>query len=170
MPNIKIIDANTLEFKGKKYQCATGENGFIDKTLKQEGDLKTPIGTYKILYYFYRKDRIKKPQTHLKGLEITNNCAWCDDVKSPFYNQYCKFPCGFSHETLKRDDNRYDIIVVLSHNTNPIEVGKGSAVFFHLASDTYAKTQGCVAVSLQDMLEILAKLDPDAKIEINPII
>ncbi len=168
MANIKILDENTLKFKNKKYKCVVGENGFIDKQIKQEGDLKTPIGTYKILYYFYRKDRIKEPKTILKGHEITNNCAWCDDIKSPFYNQYCKLPCEFSHENLKREDNRYDIIVVLSHNTNPIEVGKGSAVFFHLASDNYTKTQGCVAVSLQDMLNILENLTENTEFEINP--
>jgi L,D-peptidoglycan transpeptidase YkuD (ErfK/YbiS/YcfS/YnhG family) len=36
--------------------------------------------------------------------------------------------------------------------------GKGSAIFLHLAQPDYAPTEGCVALSRNDLLEALAKL------------
>jgi L,D-peptidoglycan transpeptidase YkuD (ErfK/YbiS/YcfS/YnhG family) len=41
--NITVFN-NHIEFMGKKYQCAIGENGLINE--KTEGDKKTPIGKF----------------------------------------------------------------------------------------------------------------------------
>ncbi len=162
------VKNNTLSFNGKTYKCAVGKNGFVELNKKQEGDLKTPIGSFNLLYFFYRKDRIKKPKSKLQGKELTKLCAWCDDVNSPYYNMYCTLPCKYSHEVLTRQDERYDIIVVTNHNSNPVKKNKGSAIFFHIASKTYEPTQGCVAVSLSDMQEILKNIDENTKIVIKP--
>ena len=37
---------------------------------KKEGDKKTPKGLYKIGNLYYRKDRLKKPQTSLKCIKL----------------------------------------------------------------------------------------------------
>ena len=37
---------------------------------KKEGDKKTPKGTFKIENLYFRKDRLKKPLTSLKCIEI----------------------------------------------------------------------------------------------------
>ena len=39
-------------------------------TNKKEGDKKTPKGIFKIENLYYRKDRLKKPLTLLKCIEI----------------------------------------------------------------------------------------------------
>ena len=47
---------------------------------KKEGDLKTPIGLFSLGNLFYRKDRVKKPNTKLNCKKITSNMGWCNDV------------------------------------------------------------------------------------------
>ena len=65
-----------------------------------------------------------------------------------------------------RDDDLYDIVVQLSHNTDPVVPGKGSAIFMHVAKPDYAPTEGCIALSLDDLRQLLARCEKDTKIEI----
>jgi L,D-peptidoglycan transpeptidase YkuD (ErfK/YbiS/YcfS/YnhG family) len=64
-----------------------------------------------------------------------------------------------SHEKLWRDDEVYDIVVVLGFNDNPVVPGKGSAIFMHIARQGYSPTAGCIAFSREDLLEILKNCD-----------
>ena len=58
---------------------------------KKEGDKKTPKGTFKIENLYFRKDRLKKPSTSLKCIEIKKNMGWCDDIRFPKkYNKLIK--------------------------------------------------------------------------------
>ena len=72
--------------------------------------------------------------------------GWCDDPRSLFYNKLIKLPSKYSHEKLYRNDNLYDLIVVLSYNTNPIIKNKGSAIFMHIAKASYTRTKGCISL------------------------
>ncbi|WP_417831176.1 L,D-transpeptidase family protein [Terasakiella sp.] len=155
---------NTLIYGGKTYHCALGKGGV--KTDKVEGDGATPTGKFALHYVLYRADRIKKPDSALNVRVIEKTDGWCDDPQHANYNRPVTLPFPASHEKLYRDDHIYDIIVVLGHNDSPPVPGKGSAVFFHLARDQYAPTEGCVAVNLTDMLEILAKITPGETMEI----
>lgn len=71
------------------------------------------------------------------------------------------------HEALWREDHVYDIVVPLGYNDSPTVPGKGSAIFMHLAREDYAPTEGCVAVALSDMFEILRSVSVDAAITIQ---
>ena len=62
----------------------------------------------------------------------------------------------------------YDVIVILGHNDDPPVPGKGSAIFMHVARPDYAPTEGCVALALEDLLEVLAACGPGDTIRINP--
>jgi len=59
-------------------------------------------------------------------------------------------------EDLWRSDGVYDLIVVLGWNDAPVERGRGSAIFLHLARPGYAPTEGCVAVAEADLRAVLA--------------
>ncbi len=155
---------NTLVYGGKTYCCALGKGGV--KSDKVEGDGATPTGIFALRYILYRADRIKKPDSALNIRAIDETDGWCDDPQHADYNRRVTLPFSASHEKLYRDDHIYDIIVVLGHNDSPPVPGKGSAVFFHLARDQYAPTEGCVAVNLTDMHEILAKIAPDDLMEV----
>ena len=63
--------------------------------------------------------------------------GWCDDIKSKQYNKLVSFPFKYRAEKLYKKDSSYDIIIVTSHNTNPVKKGKGSAIFIHASKKAY---------------------------------
>jgi L,D-peptidoglycan transpeptidase YkuD (ErfK/YbiS/YcfS/YnhG family) len=93
--------------------------------------------------------------------------GWCDDVNSKYYNKQIKINDKISHEKLYRNDNVYDIIVVLNYNLNPIIKGKGSAIFLHVAKKNYSKTQGCIALKKNELLNLVSKIRKNTQIKIG---
>lgn len=143
--------------------CALGPAGIVsDKT---EGDGATPVGEMALLKVFFRPDRVERPQTGLPTAPILPTMGWCDDPSSPAYNRLVRLPFAGSHEKMWREDHAYDICVVLDWNIAAPQPGKGSAIFFHLAKPGYSPTEGCIAVSLEDMIAILARCGPDSVME-----
>ena len=65
---ILIKNKHTLQIDEFIFRCCIGKKGFAKN--KKEGDKKTPIGIFKIENLYYRKDRLKKPSTSLKCIEI----------------------------------------------------------------------------------------------------
>ena len=148
-----------------KAKCAIGKRGIGNK--RNEGDLITPKGKYKIKYILYRKDRIKRIQSKIKKIAITKNMGWCDDPKSRDYNKLIKLPINYRYEKLYRKENIYDLILVLNFNMRPIVKKKGSAIFIHIAKKNYKKTEGCVAVNKVSLLKIIKKLKNNTKVLIE---
>ena len=159
-----LINKKYLTYDKYKVKCAVGKRGIGLK--KKEGDLKTPVGRYKIKYILYRKDRIKKIQSKLKKIVIKKNMGWCDDPKSKKYNKLINLPFKYSYEKLFKRENIYDIVLVLNYNMSPIKKNKGSAIFVHVAKKNYKKTQGCVAVEKLALLKILKEITIYTKIKI----
>jgi L,D-peptidoglycan transpeptidase YkuD (ErfK/YbiS/YcfS/YnhG family) len=162
---IIIKKTGYLKYKNFKYRCALGKAG-VNKKIK-EGDNVTPKGVFKINKIYYRADKIKSIKTNIKKIKIKKNMIWCDDPASHFYNQQIKLPSKFSHEKLYRDDNIYDLIVVLNYNTNPIIKNKGSAIFLHVANKFYKKTKGCVALKKEHLIKLISQIKSNTKIKIN---
>jgi L,D-peptidoglycan transpeptidase YkuD (ErfK/YbiS/YcfS/YnhG family) len=162
---IIVKKSGYLRFKNLKFRCALGEAGIKKKTI--EGDNITPKGIFKITKTYYRPDKIKKIKTLIKKVKIRKNMAWCDDPNSRFYNKQIKLPTKFSHEKLYRNDNLYDLIVVLNYNTNPIIRNKGSAIFLHIAKNSYKKTKGCITLKKEHLIKIISKIKKNTKIKIN---
>lgn len=167
MADITVISSTELEFKGKRYRCSIGMNGFTAEP--KEGDKATPLGTYPLRECWYREDRLAKPETQLPLKIIHEEDGWCDDPTQIGYNKYVKLPFCGSHENLYLEEHIYDIIVPIGFNDDPVVYGKGSAIFFHLAQPDHVPTLGCVAVALPDMLEILRGVAPDSNIVIEPV-
>ena len=71
-------------------------------------------------------------------------------------------------EALWREDHIYDLVVVLGYNDDPPVPHKGSAIFFHLARPGFESTEGCIAVSLDDMRTILKACDTHTRMVIQP--
>ena len=93
--------------------------------------------------------------------------GWCDAAEDPLYNQPVTLPYPVSAETLWRDDSVYDLVGILGHNDDPVRPGKGSAIFLHLAREGFPPTEGCVALALDDMLEVMRLAGPGSAIEIK---
>lgn len=160
--NLRVISADKLELGGKTYTIATGKNGFSAE--KREGDNCTPIGEYALRECWYRADKLAAPQTKLPLRVIQPDDGWCDAPDHPAYNTHVKLPFAASHEKLWREDDVYDVVVPLGYNDAPIEPGKGSAIFMHVARPGYVGTEGCVALALPDLLEVLEQADSETTI------
>ena len=160
-----IINKNKLTYKGYKAKCCIGKRGIAFK--KREGDLITPIGSYKIKYILYRKDRIRKIQSKIKKIVIKKNMGWCNDSHSKDYNKLIELPSIYSYEKLYKKENIYDIILVLNYNMNPVVKNRGSAIFIHVAKKNYKKTEGCVALKKKHLLEIVRLIKSNTKIRIE---
>ena len=78
---IFVKNKHTLQINEFKFRCCIGQKGLTLN--KKEGDKKTPKGTFEIENLYFRKDRIEKPSTSLKCIEIKKNMGWCDDVNFP---------------------------------------------------------------------------------------
>ena len=148
-----------------KAKCSIGKRGIGVK--KKEGDLVTPKGKFKIKFILYRVDRVPKLKTTLKKIIIRKNMGWCDDPKSKYYNKLIKFPFRYSAEKLYKKNNTYDIILVLSFNSNPVRKYKGSAIFIHLATKDYKNTAGCIGIKKKDMKKIIPKIKKNSLAIIN---
>lgn len=167
--DIKIY---TLEKKGDEWKIAfdsfnavIGRNGFAKAGEKREGDGKTPSGTFALSSTFgYDEATITK----MPYRQALVDDIWVDDPNADDYNRWTKKDATHakSYEKMKRDDNLYKYGIVIEYNTNPVIKGNGSAIFFHVWGGEGVTTEGCVAVSEEDIVKILAWLDPQA----SPII
>ena len=126
----------------------------------------TPKGKYKIKYILYRKDRVKKINSKIKKIAIKKNMGWCNDSKSKNYNRLIKLPSVYNFEKLFKNNNTYDILIVLDYNMNPTIKNKGSAIFIHVAKKNYKKTEGCIALKKNDLLKIIKKLKKNTVVKI----
>ena len=161
---IIINKSGFIRYKNLKFRCTLGKAGVGKK--KIEGDNITPIGVYKILNVYYRKDRIKNLNTKLKINRITKNMGWCDDPKSKKYNQLIRIPFNYSYEKLYKKDSIYDLIAVLDYNKNPTVKNKGSAIFMHLTRNYQKKTAGCIGLKKKNLLKLLSLIKINTKIKI----
>jgi len=136
-------------------RAALGRGGVrgIDK---QEGDGATPAGVLPLRRVLYRADRMPVPACAVPVEPIAPDDGWCDDVQHADYNRMVRLPHAARHEVLRRQDELYDVIGVLGWNDAPVRRGLGSAIFLHVARADYAPTEGCVALALPDLRQVLA--------------
>ena len=161
---ILVKNKHTLHIDEFKFRCCIGKNGLTKN--KREGDKKTPKGTFGIERLYYRKDRLKKPITSLKQVEIKENLGWCDDIYFPKkYNKLIKTEKKIKHEKLKRKDHKYDLLIPIKYNFKKPISGLGSCIFIHLTKD-YKPTAGCVALKKNDFLIMLKLIKKNSKIKI----
>ena len=161
---IFLKNKQTLQIDDFYFRCSVGKNGLTSK--KKEGDQKTPKGKFKIGDLYYRKDRIKKPETSLKCISIDKNMGWCNDVNFPnIYNKLFTISKNIKHEKLKRKDFKYDLFIPIKYNYNKPIPGFGSCIFIHLTKN-YKATAGCIALEEKDFLIMLKLIKKNSIIEI----
>jgi L,D-peptidoglycan transpeptidase YkuD (ErfK/YbiS/YcfS/YnhG family) len=150
-----VSPSGQARWGGLRVRCALGRGGITRN--KREGDGTTPIGKWPMRRLLYRTDRVSRPKTRLDITEIRPEDGWCDDPADPAYNQPVKLPYAGRHERLWREDEIYDLLVVLGYNDNPVVPGLGSAIFLHVARPDYSPTEGCVALARSDLERVLAE-------------
>lgn len=168
--------SGTVTFNGKTFPCALGRSGVIAGETKREGDGATPSGTYPLRTLLVRRDKFQglDPVCTLPRRTIAFFDGWSDDSTSPNYNKRISLTFNESgvdvtpesHERLWRDDDLYDLIVEIGYNDNPPVPGRGSAIFLHVTRPEMTPTAGCVAMKKEDLIELLAMISTDTKMEI----
>lgn len=132
--------------------CALGRSGIMH--IKREGDGVTPAGRWPLLYFYLRAPaplRLTWRRTRPRDL-------WCDDPRSFLYNTPLRGPSRLGHEEMWRGDALYDAVGVIGYNLRPRVRDRGSAIFFHIATEDLSPTAGCVALRPRDMARLLPRL------------
>ncbi|CAF1390674.1 unnamed protein product [Adineta steineri] len=153
--NLKVVSGSSaiLHFGDRYLSAVIGKNGV--RTDKHEGDGCTPSGFLPLRRVLYRSDRIDTPSTSLPCQSLTQNDGWCDDITHSDYNQQIRLPHPAKHEKLWLTNGIYDIIGILGYNDDPVISGKGSAIFLHITMPDMEPTDGCIALSLEDLYWVL---------------
>ena len=160
------IDGRTWNSILAKTAGAIGPKGFAPLGEKHEGDGRTPTGVYRIGTAFGSDPTM---ETKLDYRQATADDFWVDDPDSPQYNRWVHGkPDAKSFEKLRIAAYRY--AAVIEYNTNPVEKGKGSAIFLHIWGGPDKPTAGCVAVAEPEIVKLLAWLNKGQKpvIVLNP--
>jgi L,D-peptidoglycan transpeptidase YkuD (ErfK/YbiS/YcfS/YnhG family) len=145
--------------------AAVGRAGV--KSNKREGDGATPAGTYPLVFGLYREDRVRPPPAHLPVRPLSPDHAWVDDPADANYNRLVSLPYPARTEPMWRQDELYDLLVVIGYNMDPVIPGAGSAIFLHIARPNFAGTDGCIAVKRDVLLSLIPLLGPGSSITIR---
>jgi L,D-peptidoglycan transpeptidase YkuD (ErfK/YbiS/YcfS/YnhG family) len=154
-----------LYWSGESAIAAVGRAGV--KVDKHEGDGATPAGTYPLVFGLYREDRIRPPLSRLPMRSLAPHDAWVDDPADGRYNHLVALPYPARTERLWRDDQIYDLMVVIGYNMEPVIAGEGSAIFLHIARPNFSPTEGCIAVGREVLTGLVARLGPGSTITIE---
>jgi L,D-peptidoglycan transpeptidase YkuD (ErfK/YbiS/YcfS/YnhG family) len=144
------------------FNAVAGRNGFAPSGEKREGDGRTPSGIFPLQLTFGYDAIIVTKMPYRQTLD---DDLWIDDVNAPDYNRWVKIMStrAVSYEKMRRSDDLYKYVIVIEYNTNPVIKGYGSAIFFHVWGGKDVTTEGCVAVSEENIITILKWLDSKAK-------
>ena len=148
----------------RRWRCTVGEGGIRED--KVEGDAATPVGEYPLRRLYFRNDRLVLPKVRLPARPISEHDGWCDDPQSPTYNRLVHVPNEWSAEKMWREDELYDLVVVVGYNDDPPEGEWGSAIFLHIARKDYSATKGCVALAQADLLELVTLIGPATRLRV----
>ena len=143
--------------------------GELDKSrrtgpLKREGDDKAPAGVFRLGTTFGYAANGKSLHSKMPYLALTKNIVAVDDPASRYYNQLIDKSRltkvdWHSAENMILADNRYKWGVTVLHNVPPAP-GAGSSIFIHVWKDSATATSGCTAMAEENLLRLLAWLDP----------
>jgi len=150
---------------GMVLRCALGRGGIT--AFKREGDGGTPLAQMRLLHGYKRPDKRVQGGGGLKLRALRQNDGWCEVGNDRNYNRHVRIPYGASHETMWREDDLYDVCIVMDWNIRPRLRGRGSAIFFHLARPGYTPTEGCIALSRGDMDRLLPHLSDQTVIRVR---
>jgi L,D-peptidoglycan transpeptidase YkuD (ErfK/YbiS/YcfS/YnhG family) len=162
----------SLEYRGGRLfwptgsaRAAIGRAGV--RVAKREGDGATPAGSFPLRFGMYRRDRIGLPSLVLPMTPLSARHAWVDDPQDANYNRLVELPYPAHAEGLWRQDQIYDLVVVIGYNMSPTRPGAGSAIFLHIARPDFAPTEGCIAVARDVLLRLLPALGKDSTLTIR---
>ncbi len=155
-----LLSPTGLWLQGRRLPCSIGRNGVT--TDKHEGDMATPAGVHRIVGCLFRPDRLSSPAPW--AMPIRPGDLWSDDPADDAYNSLVRAPYRPSHETLRRADPLYDIVLVTDWNYPDATPGRGSAIFLHRWRRPGYPTAGCIALSPRDLAWVVSRIQPGTRL------
>jgi L,D-peptidoglycan transpeptidase YkuD (ErfK/YbiS/YcfS/YnhG family) len=136
--------------------------------VKREADGKAPAGVFDLSRAFGYSPQQENQGVKLPYIQLTADVVGVDDAKSKHYNQIVRLDQApakdwDSFETMRRDDGLYEWGAVVDHNASPAMPGAGSCIFLHVWRGPGKPTAGCTAMSKDQIVRLLAWLDPQSK-------
>jgi L,D-peptidoglycan transpeptidase YkuD (ErfK/YbiS/YcfS/YnhG family) len=154
--NDMILTPTGLRYRGRRYPCSIGRGGL--SAAKREGDGATPVGEHRIVMTLYRPDRIPSPAPWAQP--ILPGDLWSDASDDPEYNNWVRAPYAPSHETLRRADRLYDLVLVTDWNWPDAVPGAGSCIFIHQWRRPGFPTEGCLALKRAHLFRLAGEITP----------
>lgn len=151
-----------LRFGQVTYPCTIGRGGLTHD--KREGDGATPHGSHRIAGLLYRPDRIARPAPW--AVPIRPGDLWSDDPARGDYNLMVRAPYDGSHETMRRADPLYDLVMVVDWNWPIATPGRGSAIFIHRWRRPGYPTEGCIALRPDHLRQLAAQVPPGTRVRV----
>ncbi len=150
-------DANGWTQMFGPWAAFVGRNGVAPIGAKREGDGRTPSGVFGFDFMFGvdADPGVRYPYRHIGG----TNIVWDDDPTSPNYNEWIDTniaAAGVDPEPMD-DVPSYLYGAVIAYN-DARTPGLGSAIFLHVSHGS--PTAGCVALPIDELLDVLRWLDP----------
>jgi L,D-peptidoglycan transpeptidase YkuD (ErfK/YbiS/YcfS/YnhG family) len=142
------------------WTARVGWNGLADR--RREGDGTTPTGVYRLGATMY--GNAPNPGVRFRYRRLRCGDWWNEDPRSPTYNTFQHVRCGtrppFRTTTpgLWEERTAYRHFAVIEFNVRPIVPGRGSGIFLH--AKTGSSTNGCVSLSVSQLVSTLRWLDP----------
>ena len=97
-----------------RMPCALGPAGIV--RIKREGDKGTPAGRFRLLWGYYRPDRVRLRAAGAPLRPLGRDQGWCEDPASPRYNRPVRLPARDCTDRMWREDHLYDLTFVLDQN------------------------------------------------------
>lgn len=161
------LTAQGLLVQGRLIPCTLGRSGIRAAAGKSEGDAATPAARLRVTGCLYRPDRVARPGPWAVALRPGD--LWCDAPTHPAYNRLVRAPLAASHEVMRRADPLYDIVLITDWNADPVQQGRGSAIFVHQWRRPGHPTAGCIAMARGDLIWLAARARPGTELLVPPL-
>lgn len=140
-----------------------GKNGMSPD--RHEGDMTTPEGIFGFLFEF---GIAPNPGTNMEYRQIHPNDYWSSVPSEEEYNTWVTYQ-GDPEERFGSDKYealyhiplyKYGAALDFNYGSNKI-IGKGTAIFFHIAPYSGGGTAGCVGIPEAELVEVLKWMTPE---------
>jgi len=142
---------NKIKQIGKTIAVVIGKNG--SSANKIENDNKTPLGIFKLGKAF----GFTKPTTKLDFIKLKQNTTCVDDTNSKYYTKIINTTKNIGEKMFSLK-HAYQLGIVVQYNSNPTIKNKGSCIFLHIWKNNHTGTAGCIAMSKENIMWLLAHL------------
>lgn len=140
--------------RGFHARARFGSKGLTDGLTRREGSLTTPTGIWRMSAYAFGRHTAAPRGCGLRWRRIRPTSWWSSEHDAS-YNTWVETSGSLDGEHLVDVGAPYEYVLHTGYNALPNErvIGRGSAIFIHVAHPGYSS--GCVMLARDDMIALL---------------